>query len=439
MHILQHSLWQKLLCAHTKYCEMYVHILQYSLWQKLCAHTTQTHYCKRYVHILQYSLWQKLCAHTTHTHYCKTYVHILQHFLWQKSLCAHTTHTRYRRRYVHILHILFYVNSWYVHIRHILIIAKSMWTYCNTLYGESCYVRISHILIIAKCMYTYCKNSLLQKLLCAHTTHTHYCKSFVYILHCYVHIMHILIVAIVMCTYCTYSSWQSYAYIAQIPFMVTLSFLHTSYTLYVKSYVYIMHILFMSKVTCTYLIYSLCQKLCVHTAHENRWLASSSVICHLYPFALFLLGLRTYQHPCKSHTVSIWWVPLDKGSAPCMASSQHIRGIDTHPPLSSIQTQDPSVRAVEQSTRLESWFVYLCRISLSSTYITRLHELRKWKCHEDSRTSGGVPSLTLNLTLYGLQGSTSQPGRFNPGRSVSAFTIMTSVGSIFDLDASDKS
>jgi hypothetical protein len=41
-----------------------------------------------------------------------------------------------------------------------------------------------------------------------------------------------------------------------------------------------------------------------------------------------------------------------------MTSSQHIRG--THPPLSSIQTQDPNVRAVEQHTRSESWFTFWC-------------------------------------------------------------------------------
>lgn len=121
---------------------------------------------------------------------------------------------------VHNVHTL-YGRSRYVYMLHILIIAKVVCTYCNNLYGRS-YVHIPHIFIVAKVMCTYCKNSLLQKLLCAHTTYalygksrcahnarTHYCKSYVHILHILFMTKvvmcrpHILIIANIMCTYRT--------------------------------------------------------------------------------------------------------------------------------------------------------------------------------------------------------------------------------------------
>jgi hypothetical protein len=51
----------------------------------------------------------------------------------------------------------------------------------------------------------------------------------------------------------------------------------------------------------------------------------------------------------------------------------------------------------------------------------------------------GAMKTYEKVELCGLQGSSSHPGRFTPGRSVSAPTNMTSVGPTAGLDTLDKS
>ena len=296
------------------------------------------------------------------------------HSLLQK-LCARTAHTIYGKRYVHIPQYSLLQRLW----------ART----AHALYGKICYVHVLHILIIAKdVMCTYRTYSLLQKVMCT-AAHALYGKG------CYVHIPHIFVIAKVMCTYCTYSLWQ--ALCAHTAIFIVAKIIRTIRTQSLcQSYVYVLH---------------------MRTGDYLQVLSSLSTVCSVF-------------YVYKSHSVSTWWVPLDKGSALTwpLHNTHKARGTDMHSPLSSIHKHDPSVREAERRTRLESWFIYLRRISSACMYIKKLYELRKRRCHEDLRKSGGVSLLTLNLTLHGFQDSASHPGRFNPRSSVSVPTNMTSGG-----------
>ena len=112
-----------------------LHILQ-----KLCAHTAHAHNCKSCVHVLQYSLWQKMLrAHTIYTLYGKSR--------------AQNAHSPYFKSYVHIPHMLViakvvYIMQYYVHTLHIIFIAQVTCTYRNTHCCKS-YAYIPHIPIVA--------------------------------------------------------------------------------------------------------------------------------------------------------------------------------------------------------------------------------------------------------------------------------------------------